>query len=62
MEKILVRVTRPDLTTYEMVYTNVSIRKDETGINIYVNNCNRMLAGFYPIGWALEVVKVEIIE
>lgn len=62
MEKILVRVTRPDLTTYEMVYTNVIIRKDETGINIYVNNCNSMLAGFYPIGWALEVVKVEIIE
>lgn len=62
MEKILVRVTRPDLTTYEMVYTNVSIRKDETGINVYVKDCNRMLAGFYPLGWAVEVVFAETRE
>jgi hypothetical protein len=61
MEKILVRVTRPDLTTYDMVYTNVVIRKDETGISVYVKDCNRMLAGFYPLGWAVELVKVEVV-
>ena len=61
MEKILVRVTRPDLTTYDMVYTNVVIRKDETGINVYVKDCKRMLAGFYPLGWAVELVKVEVL-
>jgi hypothetical protein len=61
MEKILVRVTRPDLTTYEMVYTNVSMRKDETGISVYIKDCNRMLAGFYPLGWAVELVKVEVV-
>jgi hypothetical protein len=61
MEKILVRVTRPDLTTYDRVYTNVVIRKDETGISVYVKDCNRMLAGFYPLGWAVELVKVEVV-
>lgn len=62
MEKILVRVTRPDLTTYDIVYNNVRIIKDETGISVYVKDCNRMLAGFYPFGWAIEVIKAETID
>ena len=61
-ERILVRITRPDFTVIHNTYTNAKIYKDETGIFIYTNWCNKMLAGFYPIGWAVEVVKAEIIN
>jgi hypothetical protein len=62
MEKLTLRITRPDLTSYENTYTNVIIRKDETGIYIQVNDCKRFIAGFYPLTWAIEVIKVEILE
>ena len=61
-ERILLRITRPDFTIIHATYTNVKIYKDEMGISVYVNDCKRMLAGFYPIGWAVEVVKAEIIN
>ena len=62
MEKIKVRITRPDFTVYDNTFINVKIQKDETGISVYFNDCKRMLAAFYPLRWAVEVVEVELID
>ena len=60
-ERIHVRITRPDFTVYDNIFTNVTMSKDETGINVYVKE-SRMLAAFYPLRWAVEVVEVELID
>ena len=62
MEKVTFKITRPDLTTYENTFTNVRTCKDETGVTIHVKDCSRLLVAFYPMGWAVELVKVEIVE
>ena len=62
MERIQVRITRPDFKVYDIIFTNVKIQKDETGISVYVNDSNRMLSAFYPLRWAVEVVNVELID
>jgi len=62
MERITIRITRPDLSTYINTFTNCRIRKDEFGISIYLNDCNNTLAGFYPLTWAIEVIKADTID
>lgn len=62
MEQITLRVTRPDMSVYEITYTDVKIRKDETGISVYRNSCINTLIGFYPLTWSLELANLETIE
>ena len=59
METITIRITRPDLSTYINTFTNCRIRKDEAGISVYLNDCNNTLAGFYPLTWAIEVIRTH---
>jgi hypothetical protein len=59
MEHITLRVTRPDMSVYEITFTDVRIRKDETGISVYQKGCNNTLIGFYPLTWSLELANFE---
>jgi hypothetical protein len=62
MERLTLRITRPDFTIHENTFTHVRIKKEEQGVAVYVKDCNNMLAAFYPITWAVELIKVETIE
>ena len=62
MELITIKITRPDLVTYNALFTDVKIRRDKDGITIYKNNCSGLLCAYYPEGWAVEVTKVEVIS
>jgi hypothetical protein len=59
MEKVTFKITRPDFTTYENTFTHVKTSKDENGITVYSRECPRLLVAFYPMDWAIELVKVE---
>lgn len=62
MERLTLRITRPDFTTHENAFTNVRVKKEEQGVAVYVKDCNNLLAAFYPNTWAVELIKVETIE
>lgn len=56
------KITRPDFVTYNTSFTDVKIRRDENGVSIYKNNCSGLLCAYYPQGWAVEIIKVEVIS
>ena len=62
MEVITIKITRPDFVTYNTSFTDVKIRRDENGVSIYKNNCSGLLCAYYPQGWAVEIIKVEVIS
>lgn len=62
MERLTLRITRPDFTAEENTFTNVRLRLEEQGVAVYVKDCNNMLAAFYPITWSVQLIKVETIE
>lgn len=62
MEKITFRVTRPDMSVYEVTYTDVRVRKDETGISVHLVDCKNILVGFYPLTWSIELSNLEYID
>jgi hypothetical protein len=56
MERLTLRITRPDFTIYEVKFTNAKVWKDETGISIIQIGSSRLLA-FYPLRYCLEIVE-----
>ena len=62
MELITIKITRPDLVTYNTLFTDVKIRRDKDGVTIYKNNCSGLLCAYYPEGWAVEITKIEVIS
>jgi hypothetical protein len=62
MERLTLRITRPDFTIEENAFTNVRVKLEEQGVAVYIKDCNNLLAAFYPITWSVELIKVETIE
>jgi hypothetical protein len=62
MERLTLKITRPDFSVYEVKFTNVRVKLEEQGVAVYNRECHNLLAAFYPITWVVELVKVEIIE
>jgi len=62
MERITLRITRPDFTTEENTFTNVRLKLEEQGVAVYIREFHNMLAAFYPISWSVQLIKVETIE
>ena len=60
-EQVTVRITKPDNSVHELVYSTCEIRKIDEGILI-TRNCSRLVLAFYPINYSLEVIKLEIID
>ena len=60
-ELVTVRITKPDNSVHELVYSTCEIRKIDEGILI-TRNCSRLVLAFYPINYSLEVIKLEIID
>ena len=62
MERLTLKITRPDFTTEENTFTNVRLKLEEQGVAVYIRECHNMLAAFYPNSWSVQLIKVETIE
>lgn len=57
--KLRLRVTNPEYKTSDIIFENAIIQKTEDGILVRFDDCNRNILAFYPINWAVEVIKIE---
>ncbi len=57
--KLRLRVTNPEYKTSEIIFHNAIIQKNEDGILVRFDDCNRNILAWYPINWAVEVIKIE---
>lgn len=59
-EQVTVRVTKPDNSVHDIVYSSCEIKKIDEGILI-TRNCSRLVLAFYPLSYSIEVIKAEVI-
>lgn len=57
--KLRLRVTNPEYKTSDVIFENAIIQKTEDGILVMFDDCNRNILAWYPINWAIEVIKIE---
>ena len=58
MEKIKVRITRPDFSMFQTEFINAELSKDEKTIYVHTKGCFKKLLASYPIQWAIEIIKI----
>jgi hypothetical protein len=59
---ITLRITKPDLSSYEIKFNDAIVIKREDGILVKHMTCNGELLAYYPLTWVIEVIKVDIKE
>lgn len=57
--RLFLRITNPEFKTSEIIFDNAIINKNEGGILVRFDDCNRNILAWYPINWAVEVIKIE---
>ena len=57
--RLFLRITNPEYKTSDIIFHNAIIQKTEDGILVMFDDCNRNILAWYPINWAVEVIKIE---
>jgi len=58
---ITLRITKPDLVSYEIKFNDAIIYKNDTHL-IVKHECSKYILAHYPLTWVLEVIKMDIKE
>jgi len=59
-EQITIRITKPDNSVHDRIYTSCQVKKIDEGILI-TRNCSGLVLAFYPFDYSIELIKAEVI-